>query len=66
MGKIQSKGYRLQCTSVGHRESFMGEAEIKVPSRASQVKDNLGGQAEKSGPDAQGILKKRNDRREMF
>lgn len=44
----------------------MGEAEIKVPSRASQVKDSLGGQAEKSRPDAQGILKKRNDRRETF
>ena len=35
MGKTQSKGYRLKRTPVGHKERFMGEGEIKVPSRAS-------------------------------
>lgn len=65
MGENSSR-IQIQCTSVGHRESFMGEAEIKVPSRASQVKDSLEDKCLKSRPDAQGILKKRNDRRETF
>lgn len=66
MGEKTVKGIQATMHICGPQRKFHGEAEIKVPSRASQVKDSLGGQAEKSRPDAQGILKKRNDRRETF